>query len=183
MKVSAIPIPDVLLIEPSVYADERGYFLESWNITRYAEHGIAANFCQDNHSRSVLGTLRGLHFQLGNHAQGKLVRVSLGAVWDVVVDLRRSSPTYRQWYGVELSETNHRQLWIPPGLAHGFIAITAVADFQYKCTTPWNPSAERTLAWNDPDVAIDWPDIGRNFILSEKDQLEALSLAACGDLS
>lgn len=179
MKIRQTSIPGVLLIEPAVFSDPRGFFMESWNARRYAEHGIVADFTQDNHSRSVRGTLRGLHYQAGEHAQGKLVRASRGEVFDVVVDLRRSSPTFGRWHGVTLSEENHLQLWVPPGLAHGFLVVSDSADFQYKCTGAWTPAAERTLAWDDPTVAVEWPETGVPAILSEKDRTRGLSLSEC----
>lgn len=156
MKVTSTPIEGVRLLEPRVFGDHRGFFLESWNKTTMVNAGIDADFVQDNHSRSGLGTLRGLHFQL-QHPQGKLVRVARGAVFDVVVDIRRSSPTFGRWFGAELSESNFRMLWAPPGMAHGFLALSETVDFLYKCTDYYHPEHERVLQWNDVDVGIEWP--------------------------
>ena len=149
-------IPDVVLIRPRVFRDERGYFLETWNRSALRHAGIAAEFVQDNHSQSAQWVLRGLHYQV-KQAQGKLVRVSRGAVFDVAVDLRRSSPTFGAWVGTELNEQNSHMLWIPPGFAHGFLALTQCVDFMYKCTELYAPQHERTILWNDPRLAIDWP--------------------------
>jgi dTDP-4-dehydrorhamnose 3,5-epimerase len=156
MKFQSTPIKDAVLIEPQVFGDARGFFLESWQKEKFAAAGIDATFVQDNHSRSSQWTLRGLHFQL-EHTQGKLVRVTTGSVFDVIVDLRRSSPNFGKWWGVELSAENHRMLWVPPGLAHGILVTSEVADFLYKCTDLYSPAYERTLAWNDPTLAIQWP--------------------------
>jgi dTDP-4-dehydrorhamnose 3,5-epimerase len=156
MKFLDTPLADVKLIEPDVFGDERGFFVETWQAVKFREAGIDARFVQDNHSRSVQWTLRGLHMQV-EHTQGKLVRVTAGAVFDVVVDLRRSSPSYGRWWGTELSERNHRMLWVPPGFAHGMLVTSPSADFLYKCTDLYSPVHERTLAWDDPSVAIDWP--------------------------
>ena len=162
-------IPDVLLIEPTVHRDERGFFLESWHAKRLAAAGLVARFVQDNHSRSRQGTLRGLHYQAAD-PQGKLVRVVHGEVYDVAVDLRRSSPTFRQWVHEGLSSENHRQLWIPPGFAHGFYVLSENADLLYKCTTYYSAGDDRTVRWNDPELAIDWPLLdSRPPILSAKD--------------
>jgi dTDP-4-dehydrorhamnose 3,5-epimerase len=168
MKVTATRIPDVKLIEPRVFADERGFFMETWNAKVFREAGIDATFVQDNHSRSVKNTLRGLHYQLPPHAQGKLVRVTAGKVFDVAVDIRRGSPTFGQWVGVCLSEENHRMLWVPPGLAHGFLVTSETADFQYKCTAFYAPTFERTIRWDDPQLAISWPVAGKPLV-SDKD--------------
>jgi len=168
MKVTATRIPDVKLIEPKVFADERGFFMETWNAKAFREAGIDATFVQDNHSRSVKNTLRGLHYQLPPHAQGKLVRVTAGEVFDVAVDIRRGSPTFGQWVGVRLSEENHRMLWVPPGLAHGFLVTSETADFQYKCTAFYAPTFERTIRWDDPQLAISWPVAGKPLV-SDKD--------------
>lgn len=149
-------IPDVIVIEPLVLGDERGFFAETWRADRFAANGLPTAFVQDNHSRSARGVLRGLHFQL-ERPQGKLVRVVSGAVFDVAVDVRRSSPTFGQWVGEELSAENRRQLWIPAGFAHGFLVLSAAADFVYKCTDYYHPESERTLLWNDPEVDIEWP--------------------------
>lgn len=149
-------LPGVFLLQPRVFGDERGFFLESWNAATFREAGFDLDFVQDNHSRSARGILRGLHYQT-RHTQGKLVRVTAGAVFDVAVDLRRDSPTLGQWFGAELSAENHRMLWVPPGFAHGFYVLSESADFQYKCTDSYDPKSEITLAWNDPRVGIDWP--------------------------
>lgn len=156
MKFLPTRIPDVIVIEPLVLGDERGFFAETWRADRFATRGLPTTFVQDNHSRSARGVLRGLHFQL-ERPQGKLVRVASGSVFDVAVDVRRSSPTFGKWVGEELSAENRRQLWIPPGFAHGFLVLSAAADFVYKCTDYYHPDSERTLLWNDPEVAISWP--------------------------
>ena len=157
--MQAIPtaIPDVLIIEPKVFGDARGFFFESYNERAFAQAtGLQLNFVQDNHSRSAQGVLRGLHYQI-QQPQGKLVRVVRGSVFDVAVDLRRSSPTFGQWVGVELSEDNHRQLWVPPGFGHGFLVTSASADFLYKTTDYYAPEHERCIAWDDPAIGIRWP--------------------------
>lgn len=169
MIVTATAIPDVKLIEPKVFGDDRGFFLESWNQNSFAAAGIAENFVQDNHSRSSRGVLRGLHYQMGP-AQGKLVRVVSGAVFDVVVDLRMSSATLGQWVGYELSAKNHRMLWIPPGFAHGFLTLQDGTDFLYKCTEFYAPASEHCLSWNDATVGIDWPLDGMTPLVSDKDR-------------
>jgi dTDP-4-dehydrorhamnose 3,5-epimerase len=156
MKFNKTPLQDVVLIEPQVFGDTRGFFLETWQTEKFAAAGIDATFVQDNHSRSGQWTLRGLHFQV-KHTQGKLVRVTSGSVFDVMVDLRRSSSTFGKWWGVELSAANHRMLWVPPGLAHGILITSEAADFLYKCTDLYSPQDERTLAWNDPKVGVPWP--------------------------
>jgi dTDP-4-dehydrorhamnose 3,5-epimerase len=162
-------IPEVVLIEPRVFGDHRGFFAETWEARKFAEAGIHAKFVQDNHSRSAKGVLRGLHYQL-TQPQGKLVRVTVGEVYDVAVDLRRSSPTFGRWVAERLSAENHRMLWIPPGFAHGFLVTTEYADFVYKCTDFYHPASERTLLWNDPSLSIDWPlEIGQSPALSGKD--------------
>ncbi len=169
MNVINTKIPDVVIIEPKVFGDERGFFLETFQAERYLEEaGINLPFVQDNHSRSGKNVLRGLHFQKTN-PQGKLVRVVRGEVFDVAVDIRKDSPTYGKWAGVYLSEENKRQFWVPPGLAHGFVVLSDVADFEYKCTDYYDPSDEGSLIWNDPDVGIEWPE-GIEPILSAKDQ-------------
>ena len=150
------PIEGAVLIEPQVFGDERGFFVETWQARKFAAAGIDAVFVQDNQSRSRRGTLRGLHFQV-QQPQGKLVRVASGSVYDVIVDLRESSRSFGQWWGVELSAENHRMLWVPPGLAHGILVTAEHADFLYKCTDYYSPAHERTLAWNDPALAIEWP--------------------------
>ena len=167
----AIPtaIPDVLIIEPKVFGDARGFFFESYNERAFAQAtGLKVNFVQDNHSRSAQDVLRGLHYQL-RQPQGKLVRVVRGSVYDVAVDLRMSSPTFGRWVGVELSESNHRQLWVPPGFAHGFLVTSESADFLYKTTDYYAPEHERCVAWNDPAIGIQWPLEGTP-VLSGKDQ-------------
>jgi len=156
MKFIDSPLKDVKLIEPKVFGDERGFFLETWQVEKFAAAGIGAAFVQDNHSRSTQWTLRGLHFQV-QHTQGKLVRVTRGSVYDVMVDLRRSSPSFGAWWGVELSEENHRMLWVPPGLAHGMLVTSLSADFLYKCTDLYSPAHERTLMWNDAKLGVQWP--------------------------
>jgi dTDP-4-dehydrorhamnose 3,5-epimerase len=156
MKFLDTPISDAKLIEPAVFGDERGFFMETWQAEKFAAAGLQATFLQDNHSRSVQWTLRGLHLQVA-HTQGKLVRVSSGSVFDVIVDLRARSPSFGAWWGVELSAENHRMLWVPPGLAHGILVTSPSADFLYKCTDLYSPPDERTLAWNDPTLDIRWP--------------------------
>jgi dTDP-4-dehydrorhamnose 3,5-epimerase len=177
MKVSPTAIPDVLVIEPIVHRDLRGFFVETWRAEQYAAAGIGGPFVQDNHSRSVQGTLRGLHYQM-QRPQGKLVRVAAGTVFDVAVDLRRSSATFGKWVGVELSEANQRQLWIPPGFAHGFYVQTPLADLLYKCTDVYLPALDRTLRWDDPDIGIDWPIADAAPILSPRDANGPLLAAA-----
>jgi dTDP-4-dehydrorhamnose 3,5-epimerase len=156
MKFIATPIDGVVLIEPQVFGDQRGFFMETWQGKKFAEAGIDAEFVQDNHSRSKQWTLRGLHMQVA-HTQGKLVRVASGSVFDVVVDLRKSSPSFGAWWGVELSAENYRTLWVPPGLAHGILVTSPSADFLYKCTDYYSPADERTLAWDEPTLGIRWP--------------------------
>lgn len=170
MKFIPTKIPDVLIIEPKIFGDDRGFFTETFRADLFSKLTGAKQFVQDNHSRSSKGILRGLHYQIGC-PQGKLVRVVRGAVFDVAVDLRSSSPTYGQWVGVELSEDNQRQLWVPEGFAHGFYTLTDVADFVYKCTDYYMPTQERCLLWNDPDIKIDWPITSNESPkLSEKDK-------------
>lgn len=170
MKFETTPLKDVLLIQPRVFGDERGFFLESWNERAFAELGLEVGFVQDNHSRSKRGILRGLHYQT-ECVQGKLVRVASGAVFDVVVDLRRSSPSFGQWFGVELSSRRHNMLWMPPGFAHGFYVLSETADFLYKTTDYYHPASEISLRWDDPALAIDWPlRPGETPLLSEKDR-------------
>jgi dTDP-4-dehydrorhamnose 3,5-epimerase len=172
--VTATRLPEVRIIEPRVFGDARGFFLESWNQRVFDEAiGQSVHFVQDNHSRSAQGVLRGMHYQL-TQPQGKLVRVVSGRVFDVAVDMRRDSPRLGQWTGVELSADNHRMLWIPPGFAHGFLVMSESADFLYKATAYYAPQDEHTLAWDDPDVAIDWPlEAGRAPQVSAKDQAGA----------
>jgi dTDP-4-dehydrorhamnose 3,5-epimerase len=157
IQVTATSLPDVKVIEPKVFGDARGFFVESFNAREFAEKIEAdVEFVQDNHSRSGKGVLRGLHYQI-LHPQGKLVRVVEGAVFDVAVDIRRSSPTFGEWEGVVLSADNHKQLWVPPGFAHGFVVLSESAQFLYKTTDYWFPEFERTIVWNDPKIAIEWP--------------------------
>ena len=169
--VTPTAIADVLILEPRVFGDARGFFFESFNQRDFeAATGLrGVTFVQDNHSRSARGVLRGLHYQVPPHAQGKLVRVVRGAAFDVAVDIRPDSPTYGRWVGVELSESNHRQLWIPPGLAHGFLTLSDEADFLYKTTDYYSPAHERCIRWDDPTLAIEWPLEGRAPVVSEKD--------------
>jgi dTDP-4-dehydrorhamnose 3,5-epimerase len=170
MKVTQTAIADVLAFEPKVFGDARGFFMESYNGRVFAEAvGREVIFVQDNHSRSARGVLRGLHFQYAPHAQGKLVRVTSGAVFDVAVDIRRASPTFGRWVGMELSAENNRQLWIPPGLAHGFLVLSETADFLYKTTDYYAPKEEGCVRWDDPALAIAWPDVGGAPQLSAKD--------------
>ncbi|WP_372915633.1 dTDP-4-dehydrorhamnose 3,5-epimerase [Sandarakinorhabdus sp.] len=168
MNILETALPGVLIIEPKVFGDARGFFLESWNHHAFAAAGLTMDFVQDNHSRSARGVLRGLHYQLEN-PQGKLVRVTQGAVFDVAVDIRRSSPYFGQWVGAELSADNHRMLWIPPGFAHGFLVLSETADFLYKCTTLYHPASDRGIGWDDPTIGIAWPDTGMAPQLSGKD--------------
>jgi len=168
MNVIDTPLTGVKLIEPRVFGDERGFFLESWNARSFAEHGLDLDFVQDNHSRSARGVLRGLHYQLEN-PQGKLVRVTAGAVFDVAVDVRRASPHFGRWVGYELSEANKRMLWVPPGFAHGFVVLSESADFLYKCTQFYDGSNDRGIRWNDPAIGIAWPLAGITPQLSGKD--------------
>jgi dTDP-4-dehydrorhamnose 3,5-epimerase len=168
MKLIETFIPGPLIIEPRVFSDERGFFMETWNIATFAETGLDLKFVQDNQSSSHKGVLRGLHFQ-NPGAQGKLVRVTRGAVFDVLVDLRQSSCHFGKWVGVELNAENKRMLWIPEGFAHGFLALEDGTDFQYKCTAPYTPQNEHTLAWDDPTVGIEWPLAGLSYAISEKD--------------
>jgi dTDP-4-dehydrorhamnose 3,5-epimerase len=170
MQVIRTAIEGVLILEPKVFGDERGFFLESYNQKLFDEAvGQPVTFVQDNHSRSARGVLRGLHYQRAPHAQGKLVRVTQGSVFDVAVDIRRDSPTFGRWVGVELSGANHRQLWIPGGLAHGFLVTSDSADFLYKTTDFYAPDCEGAVRWDDPQLAIDWPLEGRSPTVSGKD--------------
>ena len=170
MKVTPTAIADVLIIEPKVFGDARGFFYESFNQQAFDKAtGAHHQFVQDNHSRSTKGVLRGLHYQI-EQPQGKLVRVARGAVFDVAVDIRKSSPTFGKWVGVELSEDNHRQLWVPPGFAHGFVVLSEMADFLYKTTDYYAPAHERCIAWNDPAIGIEWP-MAAEPSLSAKDKL------------
>jgi dTDP-4-dehydrorhamnose 3,5-epimerase len=169
MRLSRSAIPDVLVIDLAVFADERGFFLESYQDRKYAAAGIVGPFVQDNHSRSGRGVLRGLHYQIGC-PQGKLITVVAGTVFDVAVDLRRSSPTFGRWVGLQMSAAEHRQVWVPPGFAHGFYALSEWAEVMYKVTDYYSPQAERTLFWADPDVGVAWPLLdGEQPIVSAKD--------------
>ncbi len=168
MQITPTKIPEVLIVEPKVFADDRGFFMESFKKQQYAEAGIDLPFIQDNHSGSKQGVLRGLHYQI-EHPQGKLVRVVKGAVYDVAVDIRKSSPTFGQYVGEVLSEENHRQLWVPPGFAHGFLVLTDWAEFIYKVTDIYFPQGERSIIWNDPDLNIAWPLEGIEVLVSSKD--------------
>lgn len=175
MKIIETDIPGPLVIEPRVFGDARGFFSETWSKQAFRDAGLDFNWVQDNHSRSQKGVLRGLHFQ--NPApQGKLVRVTRGAVFDVAVDLRKSSGNFGRWVGVELTAENHRMLWVPEGFAHGFLTLSNDTDFLYKCTAPYAPQTEHTLAWDDPDVEIKWPVNGLDIIISYKDR-DGLALA------
>jgi dTDP-4-dehydrorhamnose 3,5-epimerase len=173
MHVIPTAIPDVLILEPKVFGDSRGFFFESFNAQVFREAtGVTAHFVQDNHSRSARGVLRGLHYQI-KQPQGKLVRCTQGEVFDVAVDIRRDSPTFGQWVGEILSEENKRQLWVPPGLAHGFLVLSESADFLYKTTEYYAPQYERSILWNDPDLAIEWP-LSLTPLLAAKDAAAAL---------
>ncbi|MCP4307372.1 MAG: dTDP-4-dehydrorhamnose 3,5-epimerase [bacterium] len=170
MEIKPLSLPEVLQVSPAVFGDDRGFFSESWNERDFNDAiGTSIAFVQDNHSRSVRGVLRGLHYQL-SPAQGKLVRVAVGAIFDVAVDIRRSSPQFGQWVGVELSADNKHQLWIPPGFAHGFLVLSESADVLYKATTYYDPPSDRSILWNDPDIGIDWPLDGIEPLLSDKDR-------------
>jgi dTDP-4-dehydrorhamnose 3,5-epimerase len=168
MIVHDTPLPGVKRIEPKVFGDDRGFFLESWNAQGFAANGLDLGFVQDNHSRSGKGVLRGLHYQLGS-PQGKLVRVTSGAVFDVAVDIRRSSPHFGRWVGYELSDANKQMLYVPPGFAHGFLVLSDSADFLYKCTTLYDAPNDRGIRWDDPAIGIDWPLAGLAPQLSGKD--------------
>ena len=179
MKFTSLSIPDVVLIEPKVFGDSRGFFLESFKQDLFNEAtGTNYEFIQDNHSRSSKGVLRGLHYQLPPYAQGKLVRVITGAVFDVAVDIRRSSPTFGKWVGAELTAENHKQLWIPPGFAHGFVVLSETADFVYKTTAYYAPQTDRGVLWNDAEIGIEWPQLDIPFSLSDKDQKQPVLAAA-----
>lgn len=174
MKISPLAIPEVLLIEPKVFGDARGFFFESYNRRAFLDAtGCDPDFVQDNHSKSARGVLRGLHYQLPPQAQGKLVRAVAGEVFDVAVDIRRASPTFGRWVGAVLSAANCRQMWIPPGFAHGFVVLSESAEFLYKTTDYWAPALERAIAWNDPAIGIDWPLTGEP-LLSGKDAVAPL---------
>lgn len=169
MKFTPLSITDVILCEPTLFHDARGFFFESFNMKLFQEHVGKVEFVQDNHSRSHKGVLRGLHYQLPPKAQGKLVRVTSGSVFDVAVDVRRASATFGQWVGLELSATNHRQLWIPPGFAHGFVVLSEVADFLYKTTDFYEPSLEQCIRWDEAHFAIDWPLLPTEITIASKD--------------
>lgn len=174
MRFEPTEIPDVVLIQPDVFRDSRGYFLESWEARKFADAGLAQTFVQSNHSHSACHVLRGLHYQI-RRPQGKLVRVATGSVFDVAVDMRRSSPTFGRWVGCILSEENNRMLWVPPGFAHGFLVLSEAADFLYQCTEFWSPRDERAILWNDSDIGVKWPlPSGRLPEMSAKDAV------ACG---
>lgn len=169
MKFIPTAISDVILIEPDVFGDSRGFFMETWHAAKFVAGGIKANFVQDNHSRSVQGVLRGLHYQI-KQPQGKLVRVLCGEVYDLAVDLRQGSPTFGRWVGEVLSDENKKMLWVPPGFAHGFYVLSKAADFFYKCTDFYAPEYERAVRWDDPDLAISWPLVdGKAPVLAAKD--------------
>jgi len=175
MNITTTRIDGLLILEPKLFGDERGFFLESFNQQAFdAAVGGHTDFVQDNHSRSSRGVLRGLHFQLGAHAQGKLVRVTQGAVFDVAADIRRDSATFGRWVGVELSGQNHRQVWLPPGMAHGFLVTSDTADFLYKTSAYYAPEAERGIRWNDPAIGIEWPVLDMAPQLSAKDAVAPL---------
>jgi dTDP-4-dehydrorhamnose 3,5-epimerase len=167
LKITPTELPEVLLVEPDVHLDERGFFLETWHADKYAAAGLQANFVQDNHSRSSRGTLRGLHAQL-NKPQGKLVRASLGEIYDVAVDIRRGSPTYGKFVGVLLSAENFLQLWVPEGYAHGFCVVSETAELQYKCTDVYDPTGDIIIRWDDPAIGIEWPI--EDPLLSDRDR-------------
>ena len=179
MEVTKTRVDGVLLIKPKVFGDERGYFVETYQKERYSEIGITHTFVQDNHSMSRRGILRGLHYQT-KHPQGKLVMVSLGAVLDVAVDIRLDSPTFGKWFGAILSQENQHQLWIPPGLAHGFLVLSDIAHFHYKCTDFYDPKNEASILWNDPELNIEWP-FAEDVVLSQKD-MNALSFKSAVQL-
>lgn len=170
MKFTSTRLPEVIIVEPTVFDDARGFFMETWEARKFAAGGIDATFVQDNHSVSRQWVLRGLHYQIGR-PQGKLVRVTRGEVFDVAVDIRRSSPNFGRWVGETISESNRRMLWVPPGFAHGFLVMSERVEFLYKCTDFYDPTSERSLLWNDPDVEIKWPlPAGTEPIISEKDR-------------
>jgi len=175
MKFIPSGIPEVMLIEPKVFGDSRGFFMETWHAARFADAGLDLNFVQDNHSKSVQGTLRGLHYQISK-PQGKLVRVISGAVFDVAVDLKKSSPTFGRWVGETISAENKKMLWVPPGFAHGFYVLSPEAEFVYKCTELYAPEHERCIRWDDPELDITWPLLAQAPLLSAKD-LAGASLA------
>jgi dTDP-4-dehydrorhamnose 3,5-epimerase len=173
MRFTPTRLSEVVLVEPKVFGDPRGFFMETWHAKKFADGGIDAQFVQDNHSSSSQWVLRGLHYQL-RHTQGKLVRVTQGEVFDVAVDVRKSSPTFGQWAGEYLSAANRRMLWVPPGFAHGFLVVSERVEFLYKCTDFYDPSSEQTLLWNDPEIGIEWPlPSGVTPIVSDKDRVGA----------
>ncbi len=178
MKLTPTALPEVLVIEPKVFGDERGFFLESWNERAFAQAGIDARFVQDNHSRSARGVLRGLHYQL-RQPQGKLMRVVAGRVFDVAVDIRRGSPNFGRWAGVMLDAAEHKLVWIPPGFAHGFCVLSDTADVLYKATDFYAPDDERAIAWNDPDIAVAWPLDGPPSLSAKDARAGLLRDAAC----
>ena len=183
MNIIKTALEGVLIIEPTVFGDERGYFYESFNAKRFQEQtGIEVNFIQDNESKSKYGVVRGLHFQLGEYAQAKLVHVAKGRILDIAVDIRKKSPTFGQYIAIELSDINHRQLFIPRGFAHGFSVLSEDAVFQYKCDNYYNPQFERGVLWNDPDIGIDWQLPTSDIILSEKDKKHPLLKDLCESL-
>lgn len=169
MEIIKTPIKDLIIIKPRVFADERGYFCETYNQKKYLEAGIKQNFCQDNQSKSTYGVIRGLHYQLFPHSQAKLVSVTVGAVWDVAVDLRKNSPTFGQWYGIELTAENHLQFLIPQGFAHGFSVLSETAVFSYKCDDFYNQTLEGGIVYNDPTLNIDWKIPAEKALVSDKD--------------
>ena len=170
LTVTPTTLPEVMVVEPRVFGDARGFFTESWNEARFNEAtGNTLRFIQDNHSRSSRGVLRGLHYQLPPHAQGKLVRCVSGAVFDVAVDMRAASPNFGKWVGIELTAENQKQLWIPPGFAHGFVVVSETADFLYKTTDYYAPQAEGCVRWDDPSIGITWPELGMAPLLADKD--------------
>jgi dTDP-4-dehydrorhamnose 3,5-epimerase len=168
-QIRTTPIDGLLVIEPKVFADERGFFMESFKASDFAAFGITQDFVQDNHSKSRKGVIRGLHFQRAPYAQGKLVRVTRGRAWDVAVDLRKGSPTFGTWCAVELSADNHLLFWIPEGFAHGFLALEDDTELLYKCTAEYNPTSDGGVRWNDPDIGVAWPQIGVSPLISSKD--------------
>ena len=178
MRVTPLDHPEILLVEPDVFPDPRGFFMETWHAEKYTQHGLPEIFLQDNHSRSTRGVLRGLHYQL-EHPQGKLVRVVSGEVFDVAVDIRRGSPWFGKWVGAVLSEENQQQLYVPPGFAHGFCTLSEQADFLYKCTDIYTSGDEYGIAWDDPDIGIEWPQL--DYLLSDKD-LDNLRLSESNKL-
>lgn len=168
MKITESSLPGVFVLEPKVFGDARGFFVETFRESLLAEAGVASRFVQDNHSRSRRGTLRGLHYQLVQ-PQGKLVRVTCGKVFDVAVDIRTGSPNFGHWFGLELDDVAHRMLYVPPNFAHGFVVLSEEADFVYKCTDYYHPASDRGVLWNDPGIGIVWPDPGTEILLSAKD--------------